>query len=184
MSQVNHTTCAPCVWFCGLSGAGKTTVAGSLVHALHAVHVPAVLLDGDILRRGVCSDLGFSDRDRHENLRRIREIAYILAQSGIIPVTSCITPFEEDRKKAQERLASAGMILVFMDTPLEVCQQRDPKKLYARVLKGEIKNFTGVDSIFERPEMPDISVREKSVEEATTMILAHPLLAHWISSFV
>lgn len=126
---------APCIWFCGLSGAGKTTIASLLYEHLKKL-CPVIMLDGDALRAGLCCDLGFSDSDRSENLRRIREVAKILGLADIIPIVSCISPFETDRMLARKLFSSNKFLLVFVDTPLDVCIRRDHKGLYKKQLIG------------------------------------------------
>jgi adenylyl-sulfate kinase len=180
MNPIGASSPAPCVWFCGLSGAGKSTVAQEVYRQLTAQGVPAYVLDGDVLRKGLCSDLGFSDADRRENLRRVREVAKAISCSGVMPLIACITPFDNDRQKARELLSENGFILVYMDTPLEECQRRDPKELYKRVNIGEIKNFTGIDSRFEIPNDADIRIKNISSVDAAKMIIDVQPVQSWI----
>lgn len=147
------------VWFTGLSGAGKTTIAHCLESRLIAANLQVFLLDGDALRKGLCSDLGFSKADRHENLRRAAEVAAMLAESGSIVLAAFITPIQADREWIRGRLRHVVFMEVFVDTPLHVAEARDPKGLYARARRGEIENFTGIDSPFEDPTSPDICLR-------------------------
>lgn len=172
---------APCIWFCGLSGAGKSTVANELDALFREKNIPACILDGDIVRKGLCKDLGFSQADRHENLRRIREVAKILSMTQTIPIVACITPFEQDRREAREAFKENDFLLVFMDTPLEVCQKRDPKKLYAKAAQGLIKNFTGLDSAFEKPQSADLVIADMDQKDAANAILHHRFIQDWIS---
>jgi bifunctional enzyme CysN/CysC len=146
------------VWLTGLSGSGKSTVAVILERRLVEAGRPAYLLDGDNLRHGLNRDLGFSDDDRVENVRRVGEVARLLADAGVVAVAPLISPFRAGRAAA--RAASEGVGLrfleVFVDTPLEECERRDPKGLYAMARRGELTGFTGVDSPYERPESPDL----------------------------
>lgn len=170
---------APCIWFCGLSGAGKTTIA-RLLHKQLGELCPATMLDGDELRSGLCSDLGFSDADRSENLRRIREVAKIFHLAGIVPIVSCISPFEADRMLARELFSNNKFLLIFVDTPLDVCISRDPKGLYKKAIKGQLARFTGIDSPFEAPLQAEIHVCNQSPEEAVQAIMQTPVLCDWI----
>lgn len=147
----------PCiVWFTGLSGAGKTTIARLALGILQAEGQPAFLLDGDMLRTGLSSDLGFSAADRSENLRRAAEVAALLADSGLIVLAAFITPLAVDRERIRARLGQYAFIEAFVSTPLDVAEQRDPKGLYWRARKGEIREFTGIDSPYEVPDKPDL----------------------------
>ncbi|MGB3834691.1 MAG: sulfate adenylyltransferase subunit CysN [Mesorhizobium sp.] len=143
-------------WFTGLSGSGKSTIANLLERKLHATGRHTYLLDGDNVRHGLNRDLGFTDADRVENIRRVAEVARLMADAGLIVVVSFISPFMAERRMARELMAPGEFVEVFVDTPFEECARRDPKGLYARALKGEIKNFTGVDSPYEPPEEPEI----------------------------
>lgn len=144
------------VWFTGLSGAGKTTTATAVRKRLLAAGYSVVLLDGDELRRGLCADLGFSVADRRENLRRSTEVAKFLMSNGAIVLACFISPFREDRQNIRTQFSQSKFIEVFVDVPLEVCEQRDPKGLYRRARAGEITNFTGIDSPYEAPHQPDV----------------------------
>ncbi|GAB6045610.1 adenylyl-sulfate kinase [Caminibacter profundus] len=146
------------IWFTGLSGSGKSTIANELEYELNKMRYHTYLLDGDNIRHRLNKDLGFSDLDRKENIRRISEVAKLFVYAGIITITAFISPFIEDRKKAREIIGDENFIEVFIDTPLEVCIQRDPKGLYKKALNGEIKNFTGIDSPYEKPLNPEIIV--------------------------
>src|SRR5690606_3091131 len=119
-----------------------------------AVDRRVAILDGDVLRRGLCSDLGFSPADRRENIRRVGEVAKILADAGVIAVVALISPYRDDRRRVRERLAAGDLLEVFVDTPLELCEGRDPKGLYARARAGELAEFTGVSAPYEPPEAP------------------------------
>ena len=144
------------LWFTGLSGSGKSTIANMLDKRLFALGKHATLLDGDNVRHGLNRDLGFTESDRVENIRRVAEVARLMTDAGLITMVSFISPFRADRNMARERFPDGNFVEVFVDTPFEECAARDPKGLYAKALKGEIKNFTGVDSPYEAPESPDI----------------------------
>ncbi len=146
------------VWLTGLSGAGKSTVAAELERQLRAHGVRCFVLDGDIVRQGLCRDLGFSPQDRAENIRRVAEVARMMVDAGLIVVTALISPFRAERRLARERFAPGEFFEVFVDTPLAVAEQRDPKGLYKRARRGELKDFTGIDSPYEAPEHADITI--------------------------
>ncbi|RLM15600.1 adenylyl-sulfate kinase [Gibbsiella quercinecans] len=144
------------LWFTGLSGSGKSTVAGALEQALHAYGVSTYLLDGDNVRHGLCRDLGFSDDDRRENIRRVGEVARLLVDAGLVVLTAFISPHRAERQMVREMLDDGRFIEVFVDTPLAICEARDPKGLYKKARAGELRNFTGIDSVYEAPQAPDI----------------------------
>lgn len=146
------------IWLTGLSGSGKSTIANELEYKLNKMQFHTYLLDGDNIRRGLNSDLGFSKKDRKENIRRISEVAKLFVDAGIIIITAFISPFVEDRQRAREIIGGENFIEIFVNTPLEVCIQRDPKGLYKRALSGEIKDFTGIDSPYEEPINPEIII--------------------------
>lgn len=146
------------IWLTGLSGAGKSTIADSLEQALVADGYHTYLLDGDNVRMGLCRDLGFSDADREENIRRIAEVARLFADAGLIVITAFISPFRRDRALARDIIGAETFIEVFVDTPLSECERRDPKGLYGKARAGMIKNFTGIDSAYERPEAADVRI--------------------------
>jgi adenylyl-sulfate kinase len=149
----------PCVlWFTGISGAGKSTIADLVEKQLHAQGRPTYLLDGDNVRHGLNKDLGFSDADRAENIRRVAEVARLMVDAGLIVLVSLISPFRAERRMARELLGPGEFIEVFVDTPLAVAEARDPKGLYQRARRGELKNFTAIDSPYETPESPEIRV--------------------------
>ncbi|TCK92478.1 adenylylsulfate kinase [Natranaerovirga hydrolytica] len=160
------------LWFTGLSGSGKSTIASALEQKLWALGKHTYLLDGDNIRHGLNGDLGFSDEDRKENIRRIKEVAKLFVDAGTITIASFIAPFKEDRASVRKVLGQ-NFIEVFIDCPLEVCQQRDPKGLYKKVEMGEIKNFTGIDSPYEKPDQPEIIIQSNqlSVEESVDTII-------------
>lgn len=159
-------------WFTGLSGSGKSTIANLLEKKLAATGRHTYLLDGDNVRHGLNRDLGFTDADRVENIRRVAEVAKLMADAGLIVLVSFISPFRAERRLARELMAGGEFVEVFVDTPFEECARRDPKGLYARALRGEIKNFTGVDSPYEPPENPEIRLQTvgRTVEEMVDIL--------------
>ncbi|MGR5131843.1 adenylyl-sulfate kinase [Vibrio alfacsensis] len=161
------------LWFTGLSGSGKSTVANAVESKLLSLGKHSYLLDGDNVRHGLNKDLGFSDSDRVENIRRIGEVAKLFVDSGCIVLTAFISPFIADREQARALLEDGQFLEVFIDTPLEVCESRDPKGLYKKARAGEIKHFTGIDSAYDAPTAPDIHVKtaEKSVEECAEYVV-------------
>jgi bifunctional enzyme CysN/CysC len=149
----------PCVlWFTGLSGAGKSTIANIVEKRLHTLGRHTYLLDGDNIRHGLNKDLGFTDADRVENIRRVAEVARLMADAGLIVLVSFISPFRAERRMARDRLEEGEFLEVFVDTPLAVAEERDPKGLYKKARRGELRNFTGVDSPYERPENPEMRI--------------------------
>lgn len=147
----------PCLlWFTGLSGSGKSTIANALDVALHERGYHTFLLDGDNVRHALCKDLGFSDADRIENIRRIGEVSKLFADAGLIVLSAFISPFTSDRRLVRNLFPAGEFIEVFMDTPLDTCEQRDPKGLYEKARAGEIRDFTGIDSPYEAPERPEL----------------------------
>ena len=149
----------PCVlWFTGLSGSGKSTVANLVERRLHALQHRTYILDGDNVRHGLNKDLGFTDVDRVENIRRIAEVSSLMVDAGLIVLASFISPFRNERRMARELLNDGEFLEIFVDAPLEVCEQRDPKGLYEKARAGNIKNFTGIDSPYEVPEQADLTI--------------------------
>ena len=146
------------IWFTGLSASGKSTLAGALEEILTAQGYHTYLLDGDNVRHGLCKDLGFSDANRTENIRRVGEVAKLMADAGLIVMTAFISPFRADRRIAREILPPGQFVEVFMDASLEVCKERDPKGLYIKAERGEVKQFTGIDSPYEIPPEPEVHV--------------------------
>jgi bifunctional enzyme CysN/CysC len=165
------------VWFTGLSGSGKSTVANLMEKRLTAEGKHTYILDGDNVRHGLNKDLGFTEAARIENIRRIAEVARLMADAGLIVLVSFISPFRNERRLAREVAGDIRFVEAWVDTPLEVCEARDPKGLYARARKGEIKNFTGIDSPFEAPERADITLHGaiKSPEEMAEELYARLL---------
>jgi bifunctional enzyme CysN/CysC len=163
----------PClVWFTGLSGAGKSAIANVVERELHRDGRHTYLLDGDNVRHGLNKDLGFTAADRVENIRRVAEVGRLMVDAGLIVLASFISPFRAERRMARELLGDA-FIEVFVDTPLEIAEARDPKQLYAKARRGEIKNFTGISSPYEPPEDPDIHIdtTAHTAEEAAEIVL-------------
>ncbi|ENM3927221.1 adenylyl-sulfate kinase [Vibrio cholerae] len=161
------------LWFTGLSGAGKSTVAGALENRLAALGYHTYLLDGDNVRHGLCSDLGFSEQDRRENIRRIGELAKLMADAGLIVLTAFISPHRAERQMVRDLLPNGEFLEVYVNTSLDVCEARDPKGLYKKARAGEIRQFTGIDSTYEAPLNPDIDLPagEKSVDELVAQCL-------------
>jgi bifunctional enzyme CysN/CysC len=168
-------------WITGLSAAGKTTVAHALELRLAELGRAAVVLDGDVLRDGLSSDLGTSSEDRSEQARRTAHVAALIARAGLIAIVSLISPYREDRARAREihRAEGLGFWEIWIDTPLHVCQERDPKGIYARARSGELHGVTGLDAPYERPRRPDVRIRseECSPEDAAAAILAASQIA-------
>jgi bifunctional enzyme CysN/CysC len=166
----------PCVlWFTGLSGAGKSTIANMVERKLYALGRHTYLLDGDNVRHGLNKDLGFSEVDRVENIRRVGEVARLMVDAGLITLVSFISPFRSERAVARNLLGADEFFEVFVDTPIAVAEDRDPKGLYKKARRGELKNFTGVDSPYEAPEHPDIRIDTTGTtpEQAAELIIAH-----------
>lgn len=160
------------LWFTGLSGAGKTTLATSVYGALQAQGTPCCLLDGDTLRAGLCSDLTFTPRDRRENIRRVAEIAKLLANLNFIVLVALISPRRDDRERARSIIGKQRFLEIFVDTPLEECARRDPKGLYKKAFSGEIPYFTGISDVYEAPESPCVRIQtiRNSIEECRQMV--------------
>jgi adenylylsulfate kinase len=153
---------ACCIWFTGLSGAGKSTLGNQLDQALQARGMHSYLLDGDRLRQGLCQDLGMSDADRHENVRRVTEVAKLMVDAGLIVIVSAISPFRAARDTSRQGFAADGFIEVHVSTPLSECVRRDAKGLYRAVKEGRITNFTGIDSPYEAPLNPEFVIDTSS----------------------
>nr|WP_086938034.1 adenylyl-sulfate kinase [Thaumasiovibrio occultus] len=168
-----HKACV--LWFTGLSGSGKSTIANAVDVLLNQRDCHTYVLDGDNVRHGLNSDLGFSDEERVENIRRIGEVANLFVDAGLIVTTAFISPFIADRELARSKLADNVFLEVFIDTPIDVCEQRDPKGLYKKARAGEIKNFTGIDSAYESPVKPEIHVKtaDKSIEACASEVILY-----------
>ena len=164
----------PCVvWFTGLSGSGKSTIANILEQKLHTAGKRTYLLDGDNVRHGLNKDLGFTDTDRVENIRRVAEVSKLMVDAGLITLVSFISPFKSERQMAKDLLSSDEFFEIFVNTSLEECEKRDPKGLYKKARAGELKNFTGIDSLYEEPENPDLilDTTSSNAEELTDQII-------------
>lgn len=161
------------IWFTGLSGSGKSTIANALERRLYGLGKHTYLLDGDNVRHGLNKDLGFSDSDRVENIRRIGEVSKLFIDAGLIVISAFISPFQSDRQSVRNLVNDDEFLEVFIDTPIEICEQRDPKGLYQKARFGEIKNFTGIDSPYETPINPEIHIKTDvmSVDESVQLII-------------
>ena len=168
----------PCLlWFTGLSGSGKSTVANALDVALHNRGYHTFLLDGDNVRHGLCKDLAFSDHDREENIRRVGEVCKLFADAGLIVLSAFISPFNSDRRLVRKLFPAGEFIEVFMDAPIETCESRDPKGLYQKARSGQIKDFTGIDSPYEVPAHPELRLdtSRMSVDDCVEVLFAYLL---------
>ncbi|HSJ91227.1 MAG TPA: adenylyl-sulfate kinase, partial [Ilumatobacter sp.] len=162
------------VWFTGLSGSGKSTIANIVESKLHTMGVRTYLLDGDNVRHGLNRDLGFTDVDRVENIRRIAEVSRLMVDAGLVVLVSFISPFRAERALARSRVEEGEFVEVFVDTPLAVAESRDPKGLYAKARAGELANFTGIDSPYESPESPEVRIdtTDTTPEDAADRVVA------------
>lgn len=163
---------APVLFFTGLSGSGKSTIASELSVRLNANGYSNIVLDGDVLRLGLCKDLGFSKEDRAENIRRVAEVSKLFSKSGMIVIVSFIAPYKDDRENARDIIGESYKE-IYIDCPINVCKNRDPKGLYKKVEEGLIKNFTGIDDAYEIPENPDLTLKtvEKDLDECVEDLL-------------
>ena len=162
-----HPGCV--VWLTGLSGAGKSTIATELERELFNLGKYAYVLDGDNMRHGLCSDLAFSPHDRKENIRRVGEVAKLFADAGIICITAFISPYQSDRRLVREMINDGQFIEVFVNAPIDICEQRDPKGLYVKARANEIKEFTGVSAPYEPPGKPEIELRTDQLTVAESV---------------
>lgn len=171
--QNGHKSCV--LWFTGLSASGKSTIANAVSAELYRKGIKVYVLDGDNIRHGLNRDLGFSDADRTENIRRIGEVAKLFVDNGTVVITAFISPFRSDRDRVRSLFEEGEFIEVFVDCPIEECKRRDPKQLYKKVRLGEIKHFTGIDSPYEAPEHPEIIIRSDllTVKKAVGKILTY-----------
>ncbi len=162
------------VWFTGLSGSGKSTLANAVAEALLTAGRAAYVLDGDNLRQGLNGDLGFAPDDRAENIRRVAHVARLLADAGLVALVPVISPYRADRDLARELHTAADLVFVevFVDTPLELCEQRDPKGLYAKARSGELSGMTGIDDPYEPPLAPDVHLAPGAVDEQAAAVIA------------
>lgn len=162
------------LWFTGLSGSGKSTIAHAVEEKLYQKGCRTFVFDGDNVRHGLCSDLGFSDDDRKENIRRLGEMAKLVIEAGVIAMTAFISPFRADRERVRELVGENDFIEIYCRCPLEICEQRDVKGLYRRARAGEIKEFTGISSPYDAPENPQLilDTAEKSLEECVEQVVS------------
>lgn len=169
-----HGVAGVTVWFTGLSGSGKSTVANALAERMFDAGRPAYLLDGDNVRHGLNADLGFSARDRSENVRRIAEVARLMADAGLVVLVPVISPYRADRDRARAIHAAADLefVEVFVDTPLDLCEQRDPKGLYAKARAGELPAMTGIDDPYEPPPDPEVHLVPADLAAQVAAVLA------------
>ncbi len=161
------------LWFTGLSASGKSTLAHALEDYLHKQGIRTMVLDGDNIRRGLCKDLGFSDADREENIRRIGEVSKLLLDAGVFVMTAFISPFRKDRQIARDLVPSGDFIEIYCRASLDTCEERDPKGLYKKARAGEIPEFTGISSPYEEPEKPELVVEtgEMTIDESIETIV-------------
>ena len=171
------------IWFTGLSGSGKSTVANQVAAHLHQSGRITYVLDGDNIRHGLNKNLGFSPEDRQENIRRIGEVAKLFADAGLITTTAFISPYRQDRDAVRDIMSPDRFIEVFVDCPLEVCENRDPKGLYKKARAGELKGFTGIDAPYEAPQSPELVVNTNELDVAgcTEQVIAY-LMEHGLTS--
>ena len=171
------------IWFTGLSGSGKSTVANQVAAHLHQSGRITYVLDGDNIRHGLNKNLGFSPEDRQENIQRIGEVAKLFADAGLITTTAFISPYRQDRDAVRDIMSPDRFIEVFVDCPLEVCENRDPKGLYKKARAGELKGFTGIDAPYEAPQSPELVVNTNELDIAgcTEQVIAY-LMEHGLTS--
>lgn len=163
------------IWLTGLSGAGKSTIAFRLQRILARAGRQVCLLDGDIVRRHLCSDLGFTESDRKENIRRVAEVAHLMADTGVVCIVALISPYQADRQQARHLVKGKRFVEVFINAPLAVCEERDPKGHYANARAGRIKQFTGISSPYQAPKKPEIELHtdRMTIRESVTEILEY-----------
>ena len=169
--QNNHKSAV--LWFTGLSGSGKSTLAHCIEEELYQLGCRTIVLDGDNVRHGLCGDLGFSDVDRKENLRRIGEMSKLFVEAGVITLTAFISPFSDDRNRVKSLMNQSEFIEIFVDCSIDVCEKRDTKGLYKKARKGEVVNFTGISSPYEPPENPDLVVDtgSQTLDESAKLVM-------------
>ena len=157
------------IWLTGLSGSGKSTLAKLLEQHLKDIGIQPYVLDGDVIRKGLNKDLGFSKKDRKENIRRIGEVVKILTDAGSIVISAFITPFESDREQLKKKIGKDRFFEVFLDCPIDICEERDVKGLYKKARKGELTEFTGIDSPYEKPESPNLVIETGTETETESL---------------
>jgi len=173
------------IWFTGLSGSGKSTLAHAVEEELHQDGCRTFVFDGDNVRHGLCANLSFSEEDRHENIRRIGEMAKLFIEAGVIALTAFISPYRADRERVRALVSENDFIEIYCNSPLEVCEERDVKGLYRRARKGEIKNYTGISSPYEEPEHPDLVLDtanetvETNVEKVLDMLEERHIISRY-----
>ena len=169
--QNNHKSAV--LWFTGLSGSGKSTLAHCVEEELYQLGCRTIVLDGDNVRHGLCGDLGFSDVDRKENLRRVGEMSKLFVEAGVITLTAFISPFSDDRNRVKSLMTQSEFIEIFVDCSIDVCEKRDTKGLYKKARKGEVANFTGISSPYEPPENPDLVVDtgSQTLDESAKLVM-------------
>ena len=169
--QNNHKSAV--LWFTGLSGSGKSTLAHCVEEELYQLGCRTIVLDGDNVRHGLCGDLGFSDVDRKENLRRIGEMSKLFVEAGVITLTAFISPFSDDRNRVKSLMGQSEFIEIFVDCSIDICEKRDTKGLYKKARKGEVANFTGVSSPYQPPENPDLVVDtgSQTLDESVKLVM-------------
>ncbi|ATG16408.1 MULTISPECIES: adenylyl-sulfate kinase [Providencia] len=160
------------LWFTGLSGSGKSTLAGAVEAQLAALGMQTYLLDGDNIRHGLCGDLGFNEPDRQENIRRIGEVAKLMVDAGLIVATAFISPYQEDRQRVRALFEPDQFYELYVDTPIEICEERDPKGLYRQARAGKIAHFTGIDAPYQPPENPELHLDgTRSIDDSLMQII-------------
>ncbi|MCA1059080.1 adenylyl-sulfate kinase [Rossellomorea aquimaris] len=163
------------LWFTGLSGSGKSTISVELEKSLHEMGIKTYRLDGDNIRHGLNSDLGFTEKDRYENIRRIGEVSKLMVDAGLITLTAFISPFRKDRKYVRSLMEDGEFVEVYIQASIEACEERDPKGLYKKARDGKIKEFTGIDSPYEAPASPEIHIDTEAltIQESVEKILTY-----------
>lgn len=170
------------LWFTGLSGSGKSTLAGAVEQQLHSQGIRTFLLDGDNVRHGLCRDLGFNEQARQENIRRVAEVARLMADAGLVVLTAFISPHRQERERAKTLIGDRRFVEIFVDTPLALCETRDPKGLYKKARAGEIEDFTGIDSPYEVPENPAIQLAgEQTIDALSDKVVQWMILQSFIN---
>jgi adenylylsulfate kinase len=176
----NHRSCL--LWFTGLSGAGKSSLATAVEKELYSYGIRSYVLDGDNIRHGLNSNLGFTPEDRKENIRRIGEVSRLFVDAGLFALTAIISPYREDRQMVRERFAKGEFIEIYVKCPLEVCEMRDPKGLYKKARRGEIQNFTGISAPYEEPLQPEIVVEtdKQTLEQSVSQVIQYLKERHYL----